>query len=170
MRKITSNIIKASLLHYFRFIRNEICSTEYSYRKMDIASITENKLLKEVEIKINLSDLRADKKKRKHYIYKKISIDYWKTIIYPNYFYFCVPTQLLNEAKNEINKINTSYGLIEYIEDRHNRKRRLDKRIRIIKRAKLLHSRKAYLYHMALRNCSELCQFYKKEYEQLEEK
>lgn len=163
MKKIDSKVIKASLLYYFRYLRNQICSTEYSYRCMDFATITKNELLKEVEIKISKSDLLADKKKRKHHFYKNISTYYVKSVIFPNYFYYCVPTSLIDEAKLLIDEINDKYGLIEYIEDKHNYARALEKRIQVIKRAKLLHNGKTNVYHMALRNSSELCKYYEKE-------
>lgn len=163
MKKIDSNIIKAALLHYFRYKRNQICATEYSYRSMDFATITKKGLLKEVEVKISLSDLRADKKKRKHHFYKEITSYYKKGLIYPNYFYFCVPTNLIEKAKEVIEEMNNKYGLIEYIEAYHTNANFLADRISIIKQAKELHGYQVdTIYHMSLRNCSELCKFYER--------
>ena len=62
----------------------------------------------EVEIKISKSDLRADKKKRKHKFYK----DYPQGLS-PNKFYYAVPTFLVDDAIKLCEEINNDYGVIE---------------------------------------------------------
>jgi hypothetical protein len=65
-----------------------------------------NGYIHEIEIKVNKSDLcYLEPKKFKHdMIWKKG---------YPNYFSFAVPTELIEDSKKMIEKLNPKYGLLE---------------------------------------------------------
>jgi len=52
----------------------------------------------------------------------------------PDVFYFCVPTSLVKDALEVVNKLNPKYGVMEFIENCQYK----DKCIRIIRRAKSL--------------------------------
>ena len=63
---MNSNFIKAALVSYFRFKRQvHIIATECGWFSSDLLMIA-NKHLTEIEIKVSLSDFRADFKKPKH--------------------------------------------------------------------------------------------------------
>jgi hypothetical protein len=112
-----SEIIKTALMAYYRFRRQWICGTEVhcgiSGETADVMVDTGTEI-REVEVKCSKSDLwTGEKRKRKHYWYAKENRD--KGI---NYFYICVPTELLDEAKKWVQKINPKYGIIEFVTKR----------------------------------------------------
>lgn len=59
----------------------------------DVLAVTESRMLYEIEVKISLSDMKYDKKKRKHYHFLN-GTDY----IPVHQFYFAVPKELVNKA------------------------------------------------------------------------
>ena len=104
-------------MEYYRFIRQCICVDEIGYSGLwgtkaysgyiaDIIVLTKTNFIHEIEVKCNKSDLCSlELKKGKH---SDMSDEY-----YPHYFSFAVPTELIEEAKMVINKLNSKYGLIE---------------------------------------------------------
>ena len=59
----------------------------------DVLAVTESRMLYEIEVKISLSDMKNDKKKRKHYHFMNTT-DY----IPVHQFYFAVPKELVSKA------------------------------------------------------------------------
>lgn len=160
-----SDIIKLELLKMFRFDKGfEICCTECIHNS-DVTAIKE-KCLVEVEVKISKSDFRREFqtttqksfnywKEKKHEFYAEPS-KAWNSYHIPNKFYFCVPIELAEWAKEYLKGKNQKYGLLaydpEYITTRQ-------AQIRTIKGAKNLHTEppKAAAYHQAaMRTTNEL--------------
>jgi hypothetical protein len=104
---LTSNEIKTALYNHFRFKKQYIYiadEVEYS----DFLIINKNNIITEIEIKISISDLKADFKKEIHKIIKvDKNIDWVKS----NYFYFCVPEEISEKALNIISDEDNRYGL-----------------------------------------------------------
>jgi hypothetical protein len=149
--------MKGALLNYFRFGRGMIVGTEVSVSG-GIADILATNKMKfyEVEIKISISDLKADfkNKKHKHYYMKNPnSIN----IFQPNYFYFAIPYGLKEKAIPLIPKL---YGII-IVHNFHG--------VYIERRAKLLHSNycNRLFDKLVKRISSELANWY--DYEKHEE-
>lgn len=113
---INSEHLKACLLHYFRYKRQFICCDEVDYRfggRADILVDTGTSII-EIETKISYNDLYNEKNKIKHQfnIDSKPVIENKKLI---NYFYFCVPTELLEQTEQWVEKHNSKYGIIEFL-------------------------------------------------------
>jgi hypothetical protein len=77
--------------------------------------------------------IQGEKRKDKHRRY--LELGQLKYI--PNQYYMCVPTRLLDVAKEWVEKINPNYGILEYVEDNGGRK--WEDCIRTAKKAKFLH-------------------------------
>lgn len=104
-------------MEYWRFTRQCLCADEVGYSGLwgtkaysgyiaDIVVLTKTNFIHEIEVKCSKSDLCSlELKKGKH---QNMCDKY-----YPHYFSFAVPTELIEEAKIIINKINPKYGLIE---------------------------------------------------------
>lgn len=137
---ISSTHIKAALLSYWRFKRQFNCVDEVSvcYTSMDIA-IDTGGFLFEVEVKISKSDLiQGEKRKDKHKRYFSIDdgIISHKHQYIPNQFYICVPTILVSDTKEWIEKVNPKYGILEY---RDIGRGGWEDMIKVTKKAKFLH-------------------------------
>lgn len=142
--------IKHALLSYFRFKRQCICASECMDN--DVMVITDKDII-EVEVKVNKYDLwKGEAKKAKHRIYKDFTNPYTRHYYRPNRFYICVPTELLDEAKKWVNKINNKYGIIECSERKY-----YPKHVSIIKRASTLHKFKneRMVDRIMMRVCTE---------------
>lgn len=100
---ITSGFIKLALMEYWRFTRQCLCADEV--HNADIIVLNKNNYIHEIEVKCCKSDLcNLELKKDKHFFPpNKYS---------PHYFSFAVPIQLMTEAEQVINKLNSKYGLI----------------------------------------------------------
>lgn len=108
-----SDKIKTSLLRYWRS-RNYAASVEVhsSYGDIeDVVAFKDNHVVV-VEVKISISDLKQDSKKRKH---KKLARKNHRYMA--NHYYFCVPEELQDEALEEISKSYPEFGLMIYKED-----------------------------------------------------
>lgn len=117
MIKITSLHLKTALLYYYRFKRGYlVCDEVYTANreKADIL-VDAKKEFYEIEIKTSKSDLRAEKKKKKHKESAKPGA---------NKFYICVPTSLVPYAEKWIEEINPRYGLIEFDEERYEKQKK----------------------------------------------
>lgn len=116
---ITSLHLKTACLAYYRFKKQSLCATEVPIGK-GIGDVVINfkGALIEVEIKTSISDLQHDKKKiTKHEAYKN-GFGIYMTV--PNLYYLCVPTDLLENAKEFIKDINPNYGLLEFNIEKYN--------------------------------------------------
>lgn len=117
--------IKLELMKYYRFKRGfEVCCTEGIFHA-DFNALDNDKLI-EVEIKISKSDFKHEfvedmskknfsmTKFKKHQYYAGVkTLNKWCYSM-PNYFYFCVPEEMVQFAAAEIMKHNKKYGLIAY--------------------------------------------------------
>lgn len=130
---MNSDYIKACLAANFRFIKRcAIMATEVGYFNSDFLVIRDNKLV-EVEIKLTKSDLLADFRKDKHAIFEnKVEPNKRQKDFIPNFFYFCVPPELVEVAVSKC--IGKKYGVLKVLD----RGRYCD-RIRVIKQASKLH-------------------------------
>lgn len=100
----------------------------YSYES-DLVSVSGAKFVSEYEIKISVSDFRAEFKNKRH---KHTNLSDQKiTSVIPNYFFFVFPVGLWLE-KEQYLKIPEYAGLITVGEE-----------VRVIKKAPRLHSEKA---------------------------
>ena len=138
--KITSTHIKAALLSYWRFKRQMNCMDEVSvcYTSMDVAVDTGGFLF-EVEVKTSKSDLvQGEKRKDKHERYANIGNGKksFEAKYIPNQFYVCVPTELVDVAKEWCKKTNPNYGVLEF---RSLHWGGWEDMIRVAKKAKFLH-------------------------------
>ena len=130
-----SNYIKACLCAYFRFSKRCFhISTEVGRFNCDFLAISGETSF-EVEIKTSKEDLNADFRKAKHRIYE-MKCDQWT----PNYFYFCVPPELLDHAIAKC--AGTKYGVMKaYSEDDKSKSKYMFKeRISVVKKAVKLHN------------------------------
>ena len=150
--KITSDIIKTSLLSYYRFKRQMIAVDEaqscVSCESCDVL-VYDNYYFHDVEVKISKSDMFiGEAKKHKHISYRNAIPDL-KKYSFPNYFLICVPTELVEEARKWVNETNKNYGILEFLSNNiestinNYNIRQLENRIRCIKRPKLIHSNKS---------------------------
>jgi hypothetical protein len=136
---INANHLKAALLANFRFSKYyPIVATEFGVYHADVIAINleKNKFI-EVETKINKYDLINDLKKNKHQHYNHI--ERWCEYV-PHYFYYCVPKFLVEEALHLVK--NRPYGVIEYFYKSNINPREWANKVKIKKRAKLLHKEK----------------------------
>jgi hypothetical protein len=142
MAKVTSAHLKTALLSYWRFKRQFNCADEVSvcYTSMDIAVDTGGFLF-EVEVKTSKSDLiQGEKRKDKHERYTNIGSNLktsYAPKYIPNQYFLCVPTELVQVAKEWCDKTNSKYGVLEY-RDKGNRYKWEDQ-IRVARRSKFLH-------------------------------
>ncbi|HBY20085.1 MAG TPA: hypothetical protein DEG71_03595 [Clostridiales bacterium] len=114
-RKITSGLIKSCLFSHYRYKRqmHHLCSEVGTYNA-DFLVVNKLAYMYEFEIKISMSDLRNDKKKRKHFRYINISTlkyGYQKYFI-PNYFYYVVPEDMYDKAEEYILQNCPHYGIV----------------------------------------------------------
>ncbi len=109
-----SDKIKTSLLRYWRS-KNYWASFEVHSPYGDIEDIVAFKEthIVVVEIKISLSDLKRDIKKKKH---KKIAKRSYRYMA--NHYYFCVPKELEEKALKYIEKKHPLFGLMIYDGDK----------------------------------------------------
>ena len=87
-----------------------MCANEVGYGMClaDIIVLKQNNYIHEIEIKTSKSDLCiAELRKKKHDENKNPHSRK------PHYFSFAVPTDLIEDAKKIIEKLNPNYGLIE---------------------------------------------------------
>lgn len=113
MRPTTHNsyYIKNELMYYWRCTRQCLCADEVNYGRFiaDVIVVTKPGYILEIEVKTAKSDLcTAELSKHKHTEWKE-----W----YPHCFSFAVPTNLIEDAKKIIEKLNPKYGLIEITND-----------------------------------------------------
>lgn len=121
-------------MHYFRFKRRyQFIATEVGRFNSDILISNGEKIL-EIEVKISISDLKNEIKKKKHAIYASPT-PYYKKFI-PNYFLFAVPESLIDKS---LTLIKENDGLISVFEKPIVSKH--DLYCKIIKKPKLITSK-----------------------------
>jgi hypothetical protein len=135
-----TNRIKAALLYYYTFQRCSklVCTELWDGFGIADVIILKDKIVTEIEIKISKSDLYNELKKGKETINGLITKhDVVSTSIMPvpNKYYFCVPTELVDEAILFSNKLNPKYGVIEFIDTK------IMKCIKIRKKARMIHTK-----------------------------
>lgn len=120
---MTAKDIDKALRQHFennsRYMVSNVYAFDHNYLETDFLVVKESGYILDLEIKVSLSDFKADFKKKKHEILqngfivsegskarkeKDILVWYKKgdTILIdrPNRFYFCVPETLLEKVKN----------------------------------------------------------------------
>jgi len=102
--------LKIKLLHYWRFNRRYLyIATEVGKFNADVLASNGIDTIVECEVKTSKRDLVNDFKKKKHRIFQSPS--QWYASFMPNYFFFAVPSKLLDDAL-DLTK-DTPYGVIE---------------------------------------------------------
>lgn len=111
---MTSSYMKALLLKYWRFERAYYnCAVEVPSNSGQSDIVVDNgKEVVEIEVKISISDLKADFKKKKfryfsHPYHKR---KYWYFIC--NRFYYAIPEELCQEASKIISDMDNNFGII----------------------------------------------------------
>jgi hypothetical protein len=107
--EVHSGNIRAILMYYYRFKRQFIACSEVKtdFNELSDVLILTKKHILEIEIKTSKQDLfNGEARKQKHTRPNE------KRLV--NKFYVCVPSELIEDAKNWIALTNTYYGLIEF--------------------------------------------------------
>jgi len=150
MSEVNSGLIKIALLSNYRYKKQQIAADEVGFTLgiSDISAYSESGLLTEIEIKTSKSDLWQGEKAKadKHQIYRTLEMSFkglkYPKCIIPNYFFICVPTALLDEAKKWVLTTNEKYGIIEFQDVKATNYwiPRPEDTVYTTRRAKLLHS------------------------------
>lgn len=150
---MTAKYVDKALRGYFennsRYMVSNIYAFDHNYLETDFLVVKDNGIILDIEIKVSLSDFKADFKKKKHEIlkngfivlkgmYSRIENDirvWYKqgdiiNLERPNRFYFCVPEYLLDKVKDLL----PDYAGLFYVTEFGG--------IRKYKEAKLLHKEK----------------------------
>ena len=170
---MNSNFIKMCLLCYFKYKRGMICATEVSSGGDSISDVTamirDKKLSYEIEVKISIDDLRQEFKKYKHEVIYKCINNEWNhnfKSIYPcfsNYFYFCVPENILDNAIEIIKEKNIPYYGIMKVNPHTDLIP--SSRIEFVTKSKKINGDNDLLYdNLLLRTSSELVSLYRRVY------
>jgi hypothetical protein len=128
--------LKCLVAHFLRYdltcpvigleVSSSLASTYNDGGAADVLAVNKNRYIIEVEVKISLADMRADRKKAKHEYYRKLCGMTYNTkhkrfgqIVeiepeeYPtHWFYFAVPHELFNDAKILCENIYPYAGLL----------------------------------------------------------
>jgi len=110
--------LKTALMSYFRFRRQYVaadeCDCGCANETCDVLVLDKEGYAIDVEVKISKADLwTGEGRKKKHGIYKSSSENGPTNT--PNFFYVCVPSELIDEAKKWVKEINPKYGIIEFL-------------------------------------------------------
>lgn len=156
---LSNNKIKSVVLRHFRSLGHKPLCTEYQLTDSiaDVVSVNRNNYLYEIEIKRSLQDLRNDFNKSKHLIYSKNNNP--RSLV-PNYFYFCVTSEIYEKAKGIIlHNGNPRYGLL-VVDEKFPYKLSVAKKARLLTSEKLKDSTIMDIYR---RLCNEVITFWEKE-------
>lgn len=138
-----SEDIKIAVLSYYRYKHQQIAADEVGFMlgNTDVSSLRPDGWLVEIEIKVSKSDLWQGEKRKgnKHKIYLNPTDIQLEDYIIPNQFYLCVPRSLLETAEKWVLTNNEKYGILEYIDGETVWFSKPEDKIRIWKRAKVLH-------------------------------
>jgi hypothetical protein len=130
-RRELTKLIKAKVLKYFRYKRRCIVSTEVLYYNSyiaDVLALFEDDTFCEIEVKVDKSDLNEDLNKGRKVWHKlqgfkvvenvKGKHDLFEDVncssLLPNYFYYCVPLEMVDYTLKFIDDVNSKYGLLAY--------------------------------------------------------
>lgn len=128
---MNSEEIKLAILDYLRYKRQYIyVATEVGDYNSDVLAVDKKNTI-EVEVKTSKSDLRKDRKKRKHRRYKERRS--YEGI--PNKFYFAVEEELKEAAIRECESLNPNYGVIVVSKTKWKHKYEVS----IVRNAKVIH-------------------------------
>ena len=109
-----ADLVKAIVLSYMRYDRQcPVVALEAS--NMDVAAVTKARRLVEIEVKTSISDLRADKRKRKHRFWSKDAyIPRFRYIPEDSVsrFYFAVTYDLKDKAVKVCEELYPYAGLL----------------------------------------------------------
>lgn len=173
---ITSKHLKSALLSYYRFKKRMIVATEVCVNdgQADVVACSyDAKISIEIEVKITISDLKQEfkKKKTKHwYIENKIYSDYYNNST--NYFYFCIPDYLYEQAYSIIKEQNKKYGIIVFNTEFDIKKHLFEKQMNDLSPCLIFKNNaqklndtenSQVLEGIVKRLTTEICVFYKKE-------
>lgn len=99
-----ADTIKLALLMVYRFSRGAyLVSTECGNYSSDVMAVEKDGTITEIEVKVSLTDFKADFKKDKHKIFEHASTlkeSAWdkKFMFVPHYFYFAIPESLVTDV------------------------------------------------------------------------
>jgi len=110
-----ADLVKAIVLSYMRYDRQcPVVALEAS--NMDVAAVTKARRLVEIEVKTSISDLRSDKRKRKHQLWGKEAYKFVGFRYSPedsvSRFYFAVPYDLKEKAVKVCEELYPYAGLL----------------------------------------------------------
>lgn len=116
--EINSYHLKCALLAFYRYKRGAFCADEVvcSGGLSDILVDNGTTEVIDIEIKTSRADLMRDVRKEKHEAYKAGDHKYFAL---PNKFYLCVPTDLVKDAIEFVEKTNPNYGVIEFSKSKY---------------------------------------------------
>ena len=126
---VTHRRMQVETMAHFRYKRSQKVVAMEVW-DMDVVSIHNSKMY-EYEIKRELGDLKKDAKKRKHTQYKTAGRD-----SYPEYFYYVVTEELVEQAKVQVDLLNSSYGIIMYEPAYYTKNGVVTPHLTVVKRAK----------------------------------
>lgn len=135
---MTSTYIKAALLNYLRFAKRvPYVATEVGRFSADVAAICKSTLT-EYEVKVSLSDFKADFAKEKHQLFEAQSTGQMKLSPRwsPHYFYFVTTPELVEEIGSRL-ITKPLYGLMVATPVKY--QGQLREAVKVVKRAKMLH-------------------------------
>ena len=130
---ISEKIIQQSLFHFYNQLNHKLIvpNIYLHYSEADLITVQASGYVNEIEIKLTHADFKRDFKKRKHHYMVEASLT--KTRLHtPNYFWFCIPRDLL--SKIHFDFVPEDYGMILVNEN--------GQRPEIHKRAKIMHRNK----------------------------
>ncbi len=114
-RKMSSLDMKSWLLSYLRYGRQfPIVATEFGDGRADVIGVR-SRYLWEIEVKISISDLRAEENKQKKHE-RFLAAEYYSNRfnrLLPNDFSFAVPVEISAKAKEIIEEEFPYAGLLE---------------------------------------------------------
>lgn len=115
--KVTAFELKLALLEYYRF--GSQCVAVDEFNGADVIADTGKEII-EIEVKVDKGDLRRGelRKQRKHALYNQGS---GFAQCHPNKFMFCVPTELIEVAREVVAELNPKYGIIAFDTDQFQR-------------------------------------------------
>lgn len=111
-----SSELKFEALSWLRYDRqHDFIATEFGNYCADVFAATQTKTT-EVEVKVNLYDLRKDFNKVKHrfYLEPQKYLGDWRGHFIPSYFFFMVPASLSEEAAELCRVHNNHYGVLTF--------------------------------------------------------
>jgi hypothetical protein len=128
---ISEKIIQKSLFHFYNCLNHKLIvpNIYLHYSEADLITVQASGYVNEIEIKLTKADFVRDFKKRKHQYMAESMIQ--RRLHTPNYFWFCIPQELLPKIDLDIPDV---YGMILVNENGHCPA--------IHKRAKIMHREK----------------------------